>query len=159
GAASTNSAVTTRGGPPPSRPSPRERGEGAQPPRKAPHPTHSSLSLRGLPCHKGGLPPPAAAGLLQVVHAVLLKFVSVLPFAVMSVLVRWLGDRVPLGQLVFFRSFFGILPVLMIYAVRRELMAAVRTGRPMGHIGRGLISVIGMFLSFAAVARLPLADA
>ena len=96
---------------------------------------------------------------MNLLRAVVLKVIAALLFAVMSVLVRWLGDRVPLGQVVFFRSFFGMLPVVLIYAVRRELMTAVRTARPLGHLGRGLVSVIGMFLSFAAVARLPLADA
>jgi drug/metabolite transporter (DMT)-like permease len=38
-------------------------------------------------------------------------------------------------------------------------LAAVRTERPFGHLGRGLISVASMFLNFAALARLPLADA
>jgi drug/metabolite transporter (DMT)-like permease len=96
---------------------------------------------------------------MNVVHAILIKMLSVLLFAVMSVLVRWLGDRVPLGQVVFFRSAFAILPVVAIFAWRGELMAAVRTDRPFGHLGRGMISVAGMFLNFAALARLPLADA
>ncbi len=96
---------------------------------------------------------------MNVVHAILIKMLSVLLFALMSVLVRWLGDRVPLGQIVFFRSAFAILPVLAIFWLRGELMAAVRTERPFGHIGRGMISVAGMFLNFAALARLPLADA
>ncbi len=96
---------------------------------------------------------------MKVAHAILMKMLSVLLFAVMSVLIRWLGDRVPLGQVVFFRSAFAILPVLAIYAIRGELLAAVRTERPFGHIGRGMISVAGMFLNFAALARLPLADA
>jgi drug/metabolite transporter (DMT)-like permease len=96
---------------------------------------------------------------MNVVHAILIKMLSVLLFAVMSTLIRWLGDRVPMGQVVFFRSAFAILPVLAIYALRGELRAAVRTERPFGHIGRGMISVAGMFLSFAALARLPLADA
>jgi drug/metabolite transporter (DMT)-like permease len=38
-------------------------------------------------------------------------------------------------------------------------MSAVRTARPFGHLGRGAISVVGMFLNFAALARLPLVDA
>jgi drug/metabolite transporter (DMT)-like permease len=96
---------------------------------------------------------------MNVVHAILIKLVSVLLFALMSVLVRWLGDRVPVGQVVFFRSAFAILPVALVYAWRGELLAAVRTERPFGHLGRGLISVASMFLNFAALARLPLADA
>jgi drug/metabolite transporter (DMT)-like permease len=96
---------------------------------------------------------------MNVVHAILIKLVSVLLFALMSVLVRWLGDRVPVGQVVFFRSAFAILPVALVYAWRGELVAAMRTERPFGHLGRGLISVASMFLNFAALARLPLADA
>jgi drug/metabolite transporter (DMT)-like permease len=96
---------------------------------------------------------------MNVVHAILIKMLSVLLFALMSVLVRWLGDRIPLGQMVFFRSAFAILPVLAIFWLRGELLAAVRTERPFGHLGRGMISVAGMFLNFAALARLPLADA
>ncbi|HUI95589.1 MAG TPA: DMT family transporter [Xanthobacteraceae bacterium] len=96
---------------------------------------------------------------MNTVHAILIKLLSVLLFALMSVLVRWLGDRVPLGQVVFFRSAFAILPVALIYAWRGELLTAVRTERPLGHLGRGMISVAGMFLNFAALARLPLADA
>jgi drug/metabolite transporter (DMT)-like permease len=96
---------------------------------------------------------------MNVAHAILIKMLSVLLFAIMSALIRWLGDRVPLGQVVFFRSAFAILPVLAIYAWRRELISAVRTERPFGHLGRGMISVAGMFLNFAALARLPLADA
>jgi drug/metabolite transporter (DMT)-like permease len=95
---------------------------------------------------------------MNILKAILLKLVSAILFAVMSALVRWLGESIPLGQVVFFRSAFAVLPVVMIYAWRRELMAAVRTSRPLGHVGRGLISVFGMFLNFGALARLPLVD-
>jgi drug/metabolite transporter (DMT)-like permease len=91
--------------------------------------------------------------------AISIKLLSVLLFAIMSALVRFVGETVPLGQVVFFRSAFAILPVVVIYAWRGELAGAVRTGRPLGHVGRGLISVVGMFLNFAALARLPLVDA
>ena len=96
---------------------------------------------------------------MNIVRAILLKLVSTVMFAVMSALVRSLGEVVPVGQIVFFRSAFAILPVVIIYAYRREVGAAVRTGRPLGHLGRGLISMFGMFLNFAALARLPLVDA
>ena len=73
---------------------------------------------------------------------------------------RYLGETgVPVGQSVFFRSAFAILPVVLIYAWRRELVSAVRTSRPLGHAARGAISVFGMFLTFASLARLPLVDA
>ncbi|CAL8981275.1 EamA family transporter [Rhodoplanes serenus] len=92
--------------------------------------------------------------------AILIKVLSVLLFAFMSALVRYVGESgVPLGEVVFFRSVFALIPVVLIYAARRELASAVRTRRPLGHLARGSISVAGMFLNFAALARLPLVDA
>jgi drug/metabolite transporter (DMT)-like permease len=91
--------------------------------------------------------------------AIGLKLISALLFAGMSALVRQLGDVAPIGQMVFFRSAFAILPVLVIYALRGELASAVRTGRPFGQLGRGMLSVCGMFTNFSALTRLPLADA
>ena len=44
--------------------------------------------------------------------AILIKLLSVLLFAMMSALVRFVGDVVPVGQVVFFRSAFAIVPVL-----------------------------------------------
>src|SRR5262245_62893235 len=79
-------------------------------------------------------------------------------FAVMQALVRSLGEAIPVGQVVFFRSAFAVIPVVVIYALRRELHAAIHTKRPLGHVGRGLVGVAGMFFNFAALARLPLAE-
>src|ERR1700741_1360484 len=96
---------------------------------------------------------------MNVVKAISLKVIWALLFAVMSALVRYLGERYPVGQIVFFRSAFAILPVILIYAWRNELVAAVRTVRPLGHVGGGVISIAGMFCSFSALARLPIVDA
>src|SRR5207342_2215196 len=94
-----------------------------------------------------------------VIKAITLKVMSALLFAVMSALVRFLGETYPVGQIVFFRSAFAILPVVVIYAWRGELEAAVRTGRPFRHIGRGLTAVGAMFCNFSSLARLPVVDA
>ncbi len=96
---------------------------------------------------------------MHLFKAILLKVASAFLFAVMSVLVRWLGDRYPVGQVVFFRSAFAVLPVVIIYAWRGELIAALRIGRPIGHLGRGLTAVGAMFCNFTALALLPVVDA
>jgi drug/metabolite transporter (DMT)-like permease len=90
---------------------------------------------------------------------ILLKVISAVVFAVMSALVRFLGTRYPIGEVVFYRSAFAILPVMAIYAWRGELASVVRTERPLGQLGRGLISIVGMFCNFGALARLPLVEA
>jgi drug/metabolite transporter (DMT)-like permease len=96
---------------------------------------------------------------MNIVKAILLKLGSALLFAVMQTLVRALGDTTPVGQVVFFRSAFAILPVVVIYAWRHELRAAMRTEHPFAHVTRGFTSVAGMFFNFAALARLPLVEA
>jgi drug/metabolite transporter (DMT)-like permease len=96
---------------------------------------------------------------MHIAKGIALKLASLLLFAVMSALIRGFGDTIPVGQVVFFRSVFAIVPVVIIYAARRELVTAVRTHRLKGHLGRGVISVLAMFLSFAALQRLPLVDA
>lgn len=90
---------------------------------------------------------------------ILLKLIAAVFFAFMSAIVRWLGVRYPLGEVVFFRSAFAILPVLVVYAWRGELAATVRTERPLGQAGRGALSIVGMFCNFGALARLPLVEA
>jgi drug/metabolite transporter (DMT)-like permease len=95
---------------------------------------------------------------MNVPWAIGIKLVSVMLFAIMSALVRFAGQNVPVGEVVFFRSAFALIPVVIVYALRRELGAAVRTRRPFGHLGRGSISMAGMYLNFAALARLPLVD-
>jgi len=95
---------------------------------------------------------------MNILKAVLLKLTSALMFSVMSAFVRYVSDVTPVGEVVFCRSFFAILPVMLIYAWRGELAAAFRTARPFGHLGRGAISVAGMFFNFAALARLPIVD-
>lgn len=87
-----------------------------------------------------------------------MKIVSVTVFVVMYALLKAAG-QLPPGQLVFFRSFFAILPVLAYLAYQRELNTAIHTKRPMGHVLRGIIGVSSMGLSFFAVTRLPLPEA
>src|SRR5579872_1684533 len=90
--------------------------------------------------------------------AIGLKLISALLFAAMSALVRQLGDVAPVGQMVFFRSAFAIVPVVLIYSLRGELASAIYTRRPLGQLGRGLLSVFGMFTNFSSLTLLPLAD-
>ena len=70
---------------------------------------------------------PFESGSITFIGAIATLFaVGVLAFlfAGMSVMVRWLGERYPVGQTVFFRSAFAIIPVVVIYAWRRELRRA-----------------------------------
>jgi drug/metabolite transporter (DMT)-like permease len=96
---------------------------------------------------------------MNLFKAIGFKVISAFLFTCLSALVRQVSDVTPVGQIVFFRSACAIPPVLLIYALRGEFMVAVRTTRVFGQIGRGALSVGGMYSNFAALQRLPLADA
>jgi drug/metabolite transporter (DMT)-like permease len=99
-------------------------------------------------------PPPSSRSL----HGILLKVASVAVFVAMATFVKAAG-QLPAGQIVFFRSFFATLPVLVFLAWHRELWIGFRTRRPFGHVMRGLFGVTGMGLGFFALTRLPLPEA
>ena len=69
------------------------------------------------------------------------------------------SEGVPPGQLVFFRSFFAILPIALFLIVRGELAAGMKTERPLSHLVRGLVGVTSMGLGFFALTQLPLPEA
>src|SRR5690606_2713839 len=91
-------------------------------------------------------------------RGIILKIASVAIFVGMSGLIKVAGD-VPAGQIVFFRSFFAIPPVIMILWWQGQLRGSYRTSNPSGHVMRGLVGVASMGCGFFALTRLPLPDA
>jgi drug/metabolite transporter (DMT)-like permease len=92
-------------------------------------------------------------------RGIALKLASVVCFVIMAALIKAASDEVPPGEAVFFRSFFGV-PIIFIWLARRnEFLAGLRVKSPMGHIWRGMIGASAMFLSFYALALLPLPEA
>ncbi len=88
-----------------------------------------------------------------------LKIISAFVFTLMAASIRWVGDAVPPGQVVFARSFFALIPLLIWLGWNGQLMASVRVRNISGHFLRSLLGTVSMFLNFAALARLALADA
>jgi drug/metabolite transporter (DMT)-like permease len=87
-----------------------------------------------------------------------LKIVSVAFFVAMQTCIKASG-QLPAGQIVFFRSFFAIVPITIFLAYRKELGTALHTARPLSQIARGLVGVSAMGLGFFALTRLPLPEA
>jgi drug/metabolite transporter (DMT)-like permease len=91
-------------------------------------------------------------------RGIALKVVSVAVFVAMSAMIKAAG-QLPAGQIVFFRSFFAILPILAMLAWQKQLASALHTSRLFGHVARGLLGVTSMGLAFFALVRLPLPEA
>jgi drug/metabolite transporter (DMT)-like permease len=96
---------------------------------------------------------------VQPLLGITLKVLSALAFTLMSAGVKQVSAGYPVGEIVFFRSAFAIVPLLVWLGWRRELADAVRTANIGGHVLRGLMGSCGMFAGFAALSFLPLSDA
>lgn len=90
---------------------------------------------------------------------VFLSLTAVMCFAAMSTLVKQATENTPTGQIVFFRSLFALVPALLFAVYRGDPGRAFHTRRLCGHLVRAGIGVTAMFLTFAALAYLPLAEA
>jgi drug/metabolite transporter (DMT)-like permease len=96
---------------------------------------------------------------VQPLLGIALKIASALAFTLMSAGVKLVTERYPIGEVVFFRSAFALVPLLVWLSWRGDLINAVRTDDLKGHLLRGIISTSGMFAGFVALSYLPLSDA
>lgn len=88
-----------------------------------------------------------------------LKCLSAFVFTIMLTLIKLLGDRVPVGEMVFARNLFAAIPVVAMICLQGRLRTAFHTNRPWSHLGRATVGVTAMGLWFVSVVKLPIADA
>lgn len=86
---------------------------------------------------------------------ILLKCISVVIFVGMQTSIKAGGEAIPAGEIVFFRSFFALIPVAIYLAWLGDLGTALKTRDLPGHIVRGLVGVTSMGFGFFALTRLP----
>ena len=82
-------------------------------------------------------------------------FLSVCAFSIMDLIVKW-SDDYPLGQVIFFRGFFGI--VLYYFVIPKERIKDFYfTKRPLLHFSRCFFGLAALLSIFTALRNLPLA--
>jgi len=96
--------------------------------------------------------------LSRAATGILFKLMSTVAFTSMSTLVRVAGKEIPVGEVVFCRSFFALIPLFIMLAWRHEIMDAFRYVSFLSHMKRGAIGATGMFSGFVGLTMLPLAD-
>ena len=82
-------------------------------------------------------------------------FISICAFSIMDLIVKW-SDNYPVGQVLFFRGLFGMIPIFFLIPKERYF-DFYKTNRPILHFKRcfaGLISIVAIFI---ALRELPLA--
>lgn len=88
-----------------------------------------------------------------------LKIASIFAFLIMSSLVKLASKDMPIGELMFFRAFFALLPLGLWLWWNDDLRGAIKTTRLGGHLLRSISGSGGMYFGFAAIAFLPIPDA
>jgi len=80
-------------------------------------------------------------------------------FTLMVLFIKWLSDEIPVGQVVFFRSAFALIPLVLFLVWTREFPLGLKTRRPGSHVARCILGCLAMFASFASLKYLPLSHA
>ncbi len=91
---------------------------------------------------------------IAAIGVMLLAYIA---FAGLNALVKLLGARYSPPEIAFFRALFGILPLVALMPWQGGI-EALKTERPLAHLGRGLAGGSAMVLLFWTFHLLPLAD-
>ena len=84
--------------------------------------------------------------------------ISVIFFSVMEILVKFLSSSYPIGELVFFRGFFGLLPIIFVMP-KKKFFQNFKTKKIKLHIFRTITGCFALISIFFGLKYLPLADA
>ena len=101
------------------------------------------------------MPPDSAASVARR-RAILFVLASSGSFAVASALVKAVGPGLPVIEIMLFRNVVAFLCLLPLVH-RAGGWSVLRTRRPLGHLGRTLAGLGGMFSTFYGLAYLPIA--
>jgi drug/metabolite transporter (DMT)-like permease len=83
---------------------------------------------------------------------------SVMSFSLMDISVKLMTSAYPIGQLIFFRGFFGLIPIFFIIPLDRY-KNLLETSKLKLHIGRAVTGTFAMANLYLGLKFLPIADA
>lgn len=95
---------------------------------------------------------------ISPLRGIVCMVLALLVFTLSDAVSKWLTQGYPVGEIIFLRSFFMILPVLVMVRYRREKLS-LRTENWRWHMLRTMLVVVSSFLIINSVRLLPLADA
>jgi drug/metabolite transporter (DMT)-like permease len=122
----------------------------------------SGLSL--LDCRRLSEPAPVTARTLPVPtrddikRGIIYMSASVMVFALLNVVVKWLMATYSAPEVILFRSAFSLIPCLILI-VNAGGLAVMRTRHVYWHASRAVLQVVSMIALFTAYRMMPLADA
>ena len=85
----------------------------------------------------------------------LYMFISICAFSIMDLIVKW-SENYPIGEVLFFRGFCGIIPIFFLIPKERYFNF-YKTNRPFLHFKRCVSGLVAIVAIFIALRNLPLA--
>ena len=95
---------------------------------------------------------------MSPIKGITLKLCAVVLFIAMVSMIKATAGHVPVGEAVFFRSFFAIPVILGWLIVQGNLRTGLRVKSRLGHFWRGFVGSLAMGMSFAGLGLLPLPE-
>jgi drug/metabolite transporter (DMT)-like permease len=89
---------------------------------------------------------------------IIFMILSVISFSVMDIVVKLMSSHYPTGQLIFFRGFFGLIPILFIIPKER-FGNLLKTEKIKLHLVRAFGGAFAMTFLYLGIKFLPIADA
>ncbi|ORM69828.1 DMT family transporter [Pantoea rwandensis] len=90
---------------------------------------------------------------------VLLKIFAALCATLMLACVKGLNGSIPTGEVIFFRSFIALFPLLIWLKFQGNVLQNLKTRNLFGHFIRGFSGTGGMYFNYLALVYISLADA
>lgn len=88
-----------------------------------------------------------------------MKIMAALSSTLMLACVKALDGTIPVGEVIFFRSCFAMLPLILWLKVQGSVREGIKTANVRGHFIRGLAGTCSMYLSYLALLYISLTDA
>lgn len=88
-----------------------------------------------------------------------LKILSALCATLMLACVKGLQGAIPTGEVIFFRSFVALFPLLIWLKIQGNMLESIKTRNLFGHLIRGFSGTGGMYFNYMALIYISLADA
>jgi drug/metabolite transporter (DMT)-like permease len=96
---------------------------------------------------------------LHPLKGIAFKIAATFMFVLMAACVKAVAARYPIGEVMFFRSSFALVPLLLLVSMQGSLLTLWRTRRPFGHMMRVCVGASGMFFNFWGLALVSLPEA
>lgn len=95
---------------------------------------------------------------IHPLRGIALKVLHVAMYMVMLAIIKTI-EGLPTWELMFFRTFFAILPIAIYLLLRGELVKTLETRRHFGHLLRTILALTTMGMTFIAIHAIPLPEA